>query len=513
MLTLHHLASLAHGRCKKAIGYQESENMISESFNSNWFFYRETDLNAKPAATPITLPHDAMLLEKRDPMTKNGFNTGYFPGGIYHYSKIFFAPEEYRCKNIIFEFEGVYMNSEVYINSQRAGGCPYGYSNFYIAADGFIKYGQDNEIEVVVHNENEPNSRWYSGSGIYRNIKIMVGNLLHIVPHGVKITTKEIHEHRAVLEVATRVVNNGKDASEVRLQTEFYRKDGEIATTDEVRTVVNAGETARLMQTIYIDNPVLWSVDRPNLYTCSTKMLNGENVIDEDKETFGIRMLALDSNNGLRINGEVIKLRGGCMHHDNGVIGACTLEAAEDRRVRLMKESGFNAIRSAHNPMSKAMLDACDRHGVLVMDEFSDIWCRNKTRYDYSLYFREWWERDLQAMVDKDYNHPCVVLYSIGNEITETAIPEGVEFSRKLAERVRSLDPTRFTINSINGWLSYFTTLRQKVNKKKKVEATEKSASDEIGKITSANIKNITICFIIRLVQITNHSADSASRR
>jgi beta-galactosidase len=479
--------------------------MISESFNSNWFFYKEADLNAKPAATLITLPHDAMLLEKRDPMTKNGFNTGYFPGGIYHYSKTFFTPEEYRSKNIIFEFEGVYMNSEVSINSQRAGGCPYGYSNFYIAADGFIKYGQDNEIEVVVHNENEPNSRWYSGSGIYRNIKILVGSLLHIVPHGVKITTKEIHERRAVLEVATRVVNNGKDASEVRLQSEFYRKDGEIAAANEVRTAVNAGETARLMQTIYIDNPVLWSVNRPNLYTCSTKILNGENVIDEDRETFGIRMLALDSKNGLRINGEAIKLRGGCMHHDNGVIGACTLEAAEDRQVRLMKESGFNAIRSAHNPMSKAMLDACDRHGVLVMDEFSDVWCRNKTRYDYSLYFRDWWERDLQAMVDKDYNHPCVVLYSIGNEITETAIPEGVEFSRKLVERVRSLDPTRFTINCINGWLSYFTTLRQKVYKKKKVEATQKPASDEIVKITSANINpmmNLMNKFMDRIVSL-----------
>ncbi|MFZ2095542.1 MAG: glycoside hydrolase family 2 TIM barrel-domain containing protein [Anaerolineales bacterium] len=465
--------------------------MIRESFNTNWTFYKEENQKEKKITGPISLPHDAMLLEKRDPKARNGFNTGYFPGGIYHYSKVFFAPNEYLNKHVLFEFEAVYMNSQVYLNGQLVGGRPYGYSNFYVAADEYLKYGQENKIEVVVHNENEPNSRWYSGSGIYRNVKILVGSQLHIVPDGVKITTKEIHERRAVLEVSTTVANHGKDAREVRLQTEFYRKNREVVTADEVHIAVNAGEITQMVRTIYIDNPVLWSVAQPNLYSCCTKILTGETVIDEDIETFGIRILGLDSKKGLRINDEAIKLRGGCMHHDNGVIGACTLEAAEDRRVRLMKESGFNAIRSAHNPMSKVMLDACDRHGMLVMDEFSDVWFRNKTNYDYSLYFREWWERDIQAMVDKDYNHPCVIMYSIGNEISETATPEGVEYSHKLAEKVRSLDPTRHVINSINGWLSYFTILGQKVNRKKQVGEITKPAVDENGKATSANINPV----------------------
>ena len=465
--------------------------MIRESFNSNWFFYKEVGLNEKQVAAPITLPHDAMLQEKRDPKTGNGFNTGYFPGGLYHYSKTFFVADEYRNKDVTFEFEGVYMNSEVFINGHLAGGCPYGYSSFYIAAESFLNYGQDNGIEVVVHNENGPNSRWYSGSGIYRNVNILVGNRLHILHDGIKITTMEIQDQQAMVEVTTSIVNEEMETREIRIVTEFRDKNREIAAADEVVVKVAAGGKNTIRQTIYVQNPALWSVDSPNLYTCSTKIVDGENVIDEDRETFGIRTLALDSKQGLRINNEGIKLRGGCIHHDNGVIGSCTLEAAEDRRVHLMKESGFNAIRSAHNPMSKAMLDACDRHGILVMDEFSDVWFRAKTKYDYSFYFRDWWERDIQAMVDKDYNHPCVVLYSIGNEITETAIPEGVEFSRKLAEKVRSLDCSRFTINSINGWLSYFTVLGQKVNKKKKVEETKKPAVSENEKTTDANINPV----------------------
>jgi beta-galactosidase len=435
--------------------------MIRESFNSDWYFYKENDLGKKQVIGPLTLPHDAMLLEERNSLTKNGYNTGYFPGGIYHYQKTFFVPNAYRDKNVILEFEAVYMNSEVYLNGELAGGRPYGYSNFYIAADRFLKYGQDNQIEVVAHNESEPNSRWYSGSGIYRNVNIFVANRLHIPPNGVKITTMEIKDQQALLDVAIKVVNNENFTREIRIGVEFQNEAGEIAVSGEIVGSVEADAITTLNQTIPVHNPNLWSVDQPNLYTCISRIHTVDEVIDEDKETFGIRLLALDAKNGFCLNGQMIKLRGGCMHHDNGVIGACTLEAAEDRRVRLMKASGFNAIRSAHNPMSKAMLDACDRQGMLVMDEFSDVWFRHKTRHDYASYFQNWWEDDIQAMVDKDYNHPSVVLYSIGNEINETATPRGVEFSRKLADKVRSLDNSRYVINCINGWLSYFSSLNK----------------------------------------------------
>ena len=433
--------------------------MIRDSFNQNWYFHKEDSSQGELIMGPLSLPHDAMLLEKRDPRTRNSYHSGYFPGGVYHYTKKFFVPEDDRNQQISFEFEGVYMNSQVYLNSRLAGGRPYGYSNFYVAANDLLKLGQENEIEVVAHNENGPNSRWYSGSGIYRKVNIWIGNHLHIPPQGVKISTQEISDQQAFVAVSTTVNNAEPDRKEFRLVTEFQAQDGEIAAQAETLASAEAGQTIAIRQTIPVRKPVLWSPDQPNLYTCRTRILVGDEVVDEGRETFGIRLLSLDPANGFRLNGQTIKLRGGCLHHDNGVIGACTLEAAEDRRVRLMKASGFNAIRSAHNPMSKAMLDACDRHGMLVMDEFSDVWYRHKTDHDYAHYFREWWERDLQAMVDKDYNHPCVVLYSIGNEINETATAQGVEYSRKLADTLRALDSTRYVINCINGWYSYFTAL------------------------------------------------------
>jgi beta-galactosidase len=462
--------------------------MIRELLNTGWYYYKEERPQGKSIIGPLTLPHDAMLQEMRDPKARNGFNTGYFPGGVYHYSRVFLAPEEYRNKNVIIEFEGVYMDSQVYLNGKLVGGWPYGYTDFYVAADEYLEYGQGNELEVLVHNENEPNSRWYSGSGIYRNVNILVGNRLHILPDGVRINTREIRHQQAAVEVTATIVNNDNENKAIRLVSEFRHEGGVIAGSSESDAIIAAGETTTILQSISVPNPELWSVETPNLYTCCTKILAGGQVIDEDNETFGMRLLTLDATNGLCLNGKSLKLRGGCLHHDNGVIGACTLPAAEERRVRLMKASGFNAIRSAHNPLSKAMLEACDRHGMLVMDEFSDVWFRQKTSHDYSRYFRDWWEKDIQAMVAKDYNHPSVIMYSIGNEISETATSQGVEYSRKLAEKIRSLDPSRYVIHSINGWLSYYSLLSQRLNRKKPLGEVDKPDKEEKGLPTAANI-------------------------
>jgi beta-galactosidase len=464
--------------------------MKRESFNSHWFFCKVDALAEQPLSGPVTLPHDAMLLETRDPHTRNGYNTGYFPGGVYRYTKKFFVPQEYQDRHVTFEFEGVYMNSEVTINGRRAGGWPYGYTGFYVDADrgyadAFLNYGEDNQIEVLARNDQEPNSRWYSGSGIYRNVNILVGARLHILPNGVKITTRTVGEQQAEVEVAVTIANLGQETRHIRIATMVGREKGgkTMAAASAKATApagptaavdspasIGAGATLTVRQTLTVPCPALWSVEHPNLYTCAVDLLDGEEVIDAERQTFGIRTLELDAQHGLRINGAPVKLRGGCVHHDNGVIGACTLAAAEERRVRIMKASGFNAIRSAHNPLSRAMLDACDRQGMLVMDELSDVWLRGKTKYDYALYFEDWWERDIQAMVDKDYNHPCVVLYSIGNEIRETAFPEGVEYSRKLAEKVRALDGTRFVINSINGWYSLIAFLEPRGKKRRAAE-------------------------------------------
>lgn len=430
--------------------------MLRQSFNDKWTFFKgvkNLNLGGADQAVEVTLPHDAMILEQRDSACKNQNNTGFFPGGDYTYKKTFFAPKEYENKNILIEFEGVYMNAMVYINGDFAGKCPFGYSNFYVNANRFLKFDSDNEIKVLVLNGAELNSRWYTGSGIYRNVNLLVGEQLHIKEDGVKITTPDIEEGLAVVAISTTIENNGFQSKNAYLYTEILNEDGQVVATDKSPVTLFSGETLTVKQRVYVEQPLLWSVEEPNLYTYSSKLLVEDHIVDEEKGHFGIRKLQLDTKNGFRINGEVVKLRGACIHHDNGVLGASTFERAEERRVEILKKAGFNAIRSAHQPMSKAMLDACDRLGMLVMDETFDMWTSNKTQYDYALNFHEWWEKDVQSMVEKDYNHPSVIMYSIGNEIPESGTKHGAELNRTIADKVRELDGTRFVISSVNGWL------------------------------------------------------------
>lgn len=433
--------------------------MNRSSFNDNWtvgpksgFFSEITGKSVQPQS--VTLPHDAMIARKRRKPGEGGGeghhlnSIGYYPEGEYDYKKTFFVPEAYKDKRVTIEFEGVYANAMVYVNGDFAGQYPNGYTNFYIKVDRFLKYGEDNEIKVVAMNYKD--SRWYTGAGIYRNTKLIVGNLVHISLDGVKVSTPDIDPDRAVLSIATVVENEGLHTRTVNVHTEIVDADGIVVAGDIAPTTIFAGENATLRQRLYVKLPKLWSVDDPNLYTCRTRIVDGGELFDEEATTFGIRSLSLDPDRGLRINGEVVKLRGACIHHDNGVIGAATIDRAEERRVQLLKQAGFNALRSAHNPMSKALLDACDRLGMLVMDESYDMWTSTKSDHDYALHFPVWWERDIEAMVDKDFNHPSVILYSIGNEIPETGRSVDSVWGRKLAEKIRSLDPTRFVTNSIN---------------------------------------------------------------
>lgn len=430
--------------------------MLRKSFNEKWAFskgVKNLGFGGADQSEEITLPHDAMILEQRDPECKNQNNTGFFPGGNYTYKKTFYVPKEYENKNVLFEFEGVYMNAMVYINGDFAGKCPFGYSNFYVNANRFLKFDADNEIKVHVLNGTELNSRWYTGSGIYRNVNILIGEQLHIKADGVKIATPDIEADQAVVAISTIVENNGFSTQNAYVYTEIQDAHGQVIASDKAPVSVFSGETETVRQRVYIQNPQLWSVEHPDLYVCYSKLMADDQIVDEANNRFGIRKLQLDTKNGLRINGEAVKLRGACVHHDNGVLGASTFERSEERRVEILKEAGFNAIRSAHQPMSKAMLDACDRLGMLVMDETFDMWSSNKTEYDYGLYFQEWWEKDVQAMVEKDFNHPSVIMYSIGNEIPESGTKHGATLNRTVAEKVRSLDGTRYVVSSVNGWL------------------------------------------------------------
>jgi len=440
---------------------KEGKRMIRESFNQGWTVGPNTGFfNMAPGEPPkqVTLPHDAMIMRQREAQAASGGKKGYFPDGTYDYVKKFYVPADYKDKRVTFEFEGVYMNAMVYINGAFAGQHPYGYSNFYIKADNFLKYDAENEIKVVVKSYDD--SRWYTGTGIYRNTKIMVANPVHIALDGVKITTPEIDEKHAIVAVATVIENEGMNPKTTTVITEIVDGEGHVVAADRAPLTAYPGESATLRQRLYVRQPKLWNVDTPYLYTCRTRVMTGEEILDEETNTFGIRSLSLSAEEGLKINGQVVKLRGACIHHDNGVIGAATIERAEERRIEILKKTGFNAIRSAHYPMSKALLKACDRIGMLVMDEAFDIWTINKSSYDYALYFPTWWEKDIQAMVDKDFNHPCVIMYSIGNEIPDTGNPNGAAWGRKLAEKIRSLDSTRYIINSINGLVSVMDLLK-----------------------------------------------------
>lgn len=429
--------------------------MIRQTFNRDWTVGPPTDFfNIAPGVEPVqvTLPHDAMISQKRSPQSVSGGRKGYFTDDTYEYAKSFHVPLEYKEKRITFEFEGVYMNAMVYINGDFAGQHPFGYTNFYIKADRFLNYGEENEIKVVAKSNDD--SRWYTGTGIYRNTKMIVSDLVHIALDGVKVTTPDISSERAIVNVATMLENESNHPETTEVVTEIMDAEGNIVATDTAPLTAFPGERVTLRQRLYVKRPSLWNVDTPYLYTCRSKVMNGDKLIDEESHTFGIRSLSLDAEAGLRINGDVVKLRGACIHHDNGIIGAATIDRAEHRRIEILKQAGFNAIRSAHNPISKAMLDACDRLGMLVMDESFDIWTVNKSSYDYALYFPVWWEADIEAMVHKNFNHPSVIMYSIGNEIPEAGGPHGAAWGRKLAEKIRSIDNTRYVTNSINAFLT-----------------------------------------------------------
>lgn len=443
--------------------------MLRKKWNTGWTVSKSGEspmmaaFGAGTGQQELTLPHDAMIHEKRTQETKNQHQTGFYPGGCYIYTKHFEAPEQWREKNIQIEFEGVYQNARVYINGDYAGGHPFGYTNFYIRADDFLKYGETNEIQVIANNSAEEDSRWYSGSGIYRNVNLMEGDFLHIKEDGVRITTMEAEDDLAVLEVEVHLINNGIHTKKVRVHTVFSDQINETCGTEHTPVTVFARQQAVIRQRIQIEHPLLWNCETPNLYTCQIQIeentsagegKNTGNILDEAEEMFGIRTISLSAKKGLRINGKTVNLRGSCIHHDNGIIGACTLERAEERRCRQLKEAGFNCIRSSHHPLSRAMLDACDREGMLVLDELSDCWTRSKNNNDYAMHFPDYWEKDVERLVAKDYNHPSVILYISGNEIQEAAAAKGAQMNREITEKFHALDHTRYVTVAINGLLA-----------------------------------------------------------
>lgn len=433
--------------------------MIEQKWNEDWKFWVDKDSFAlvwdiPEIARDITLPHDAMIEKPANPDSLNGGNTGFRDGDVYTYVKMLHAPEEYKEKTIMLKFEGVYMNAFVYVNGQLAAKSPFGYTTFYAPLNDFLKYGEDNEIRVQVRAGAMTNSRWYSGAGIYRDVYLLESGLTHIVPEGVQVKTENADDAYATLKVATELENKTAVSQDLVIETVIKDNEENVVAKECTFVTIFAGENRTLQQRILVDNPKLWSAENPKLYTFETKVYENteaKELLDEAVDTFGIRTLAVDAKRGFRVNGKSVNLRGGCIHHDSGLLGAATYEDAQYRQILKMKEAGFNAIRMSHHPMAPAMLRACDEIGMYVMDETFDMWNRLKSNYDYGLYFQEWWEKDVTAMVRKDYNHPSVILYSVGNEIPEIGTDKGAQTCQEISDKIRSLDDTRYTLASING--------------------------------------------------------------
>ena len=384
-------------------------------FNDNWLFCKQ----GSGEKQTVTLPHDAQIIEKRGADVSDGGH-GYFPGGVYVYEKTFTAPAEWKDKNILAEFEGVYKNSVISLNGKEIGSHKYGYTTFTVDLTG-LKFGEENTLTVVADNSKLPNSRWYSGSGIYRPVWLYVGEKSHIAYRGVKITPLSVSPAKVKVEtkaIAGQIAVEILDGSEV-----VARGSGSLCE-------------------IEIPGGKPWSDETPNLYTCRVTLTDDGVVVDTVLETFGIRMITW-SPKGLFINGKETLLRGGCVHHDNGILGAAAYDESEWRRVRIMKEAGFNALRMAHNPCSRAMLEACDYYGMYVMDETFDMWYNRKTKFDYGNDFEDCWKEDTAEMVERDYNHPSVIMYSIGNEVAEPFEAKGVDAGKAMVELIHGMDTSR----------------------------------------------------------------------
>lgn len=413
--------------------------------NDNWAFCREGETPVR-----VDLPHDAMLREKRNERCHNGVNSGYFPGGKYIYEKeLTFSEEDIQGKNVQLYFEGVYQKAAVYCNDQLVHRHEYGFTPFYADITSFVKAGS-NLIRVTADNSLEPNCRWYSGSGIYRNVHLLIRDENYI--EDVRVSTVSIDPPTIHVEIKC---NWGLTPS-----VHVYGPDVDMKLTWDVE---NGQDTDHcLKKDMVLDKAHLWSLESPELY--NMEVSNG---CDSKTVRFGIRSLDWSAAEGMLINGKEVLLRGGCIHADHGLLGAVTYRDAEYRRVKILKENGYNAIRCAHNPATEDFLDACDELGMLVMNEAFDGWNIPKTYHDYARVFNENWREDLEAMVKVDYNHPSVILHSIGNEVSETATEEGVELCGEMADYMRKLDSTRPVTAGINVLLNVYANMGMGIYKQK----------------------------------------------
>ncbi|MDE6637052.1 MAG: DUF4982 domain-containing protein [Muribaculaceae bacterium] len=422
----------------------------------------------------LDLPHDWAIEGEFSKDNPSGTGGGALPGGIGWYRKSFNFTPSMKGKDVFIDFDGAYMNATVYINGHELGTRPYGYASFSYDLTPWLKPGK-NVIAVKVDNSEQPNSRWYSGCGIYRHVWLRILDPVHVKKWGTFVRQDMVTKEAAKLSVITNLENNGNKNAKATLETTIYSPESSIVATASTPLLLAPGKESEVIQNLTVSYPELWSVKSPALYTVVNEVKVKNKTIDRFETKTGFRFMEFDAEKGFSLNGERMKINGVCLHHDAGALGAVVNKAAIARQLKIMKEMGANAIRSSHNPPAPELLELCDSMGLMVMDETFDMWRKKKTSHDYSRYFPEWHERDLTDLVVRDRNHPSIIMWSIGNEVleqwsdasadtlsleqanlilnfghgTEMLAKEGEDMSvnslltKKLADMTRELDPTR----------------------------------------------------------------------
>ncbi len=396
------------------------------SFNDDWLFYLGESAEASEPTfddsnwRKLNVPHDWSIEQPFSEIAPAGAGGGALPGGIGWYRKHFTVGNEMKDKQVYIDFDGVYMNSEVFINGHSLGVRPFGYNSFRYDLTPYLKPGEDNVIAVKVDNSKQPNSRWYTGSGIYRNTWLNITNPLHVDLWGTYVTTPVVTDKEAQIDVATTVRNASTKTDNFSIvSTLIDAKGSRVAQVKSSQATVAPGDTAIVKQTILLKNPIRWTLEDPYLYTLRTSVMKDGKSVDQYETTVGIRNFHFDAEKGFFLNGVPTKIKGVCQHHDLGSLGAAINARALERQLEILKEMGCNAIRTAHNPPAPELLELCDRMGFIVQDETFDVWRKRKTEFDYSHYFNDWHERDIVDHITRDRNHPSIFMWSIGNEVLE----------------------------------------------------------------------------------------------
>ena len=424
--------------------------MIKESMNRDWqFFEGEASwFGERDATKKVDLPHDFIVTKPRGPSAAGGPSNGFFGEGQGTYRKAFDLPEAWKGKQVILDIDGAYMNAEVWLNGELLAMHPYGYTPYLVNLTPKLR-DKNNNLKIVTLSM-QPSTRWYSGGGLYRGVSAWTGGCVYASPWDIFVTTPKAERDAALINADITVTNTLDKPVNAHIHCDVLSPGGEIAAEGDADVALEAGGKGSVNIRIPLSDPNLWDIDSPCLYTLKTAIAADGAQTDESAVSFGVRKIEVSPKTGFLLNGRELKLKGGCIHHDNGQLGACAYPRAEERKIEILKDAGYNAVRISHYPPSLAMLEVCDRKGMLLLDEAFDAWRMGMKPLDYHLYFEDWWERDISYMVMRDRNHPCVITYSIGNEIIERdGRSDGALWSRRLSDKIRSLDNTRFVTSAI----------------------------------------------------------------